>query len=204
MTVKVEPLPADRGSVRAQVRLRVLLPVVAVAIAGLLFVKFGMSALGLGPDAGEPVAASAVGSASPSTPKATPAPSGQTETAPATEPAPAETTAPPPASEAGGMAQLESELVTHRVVVLAVYSPDGAVDSLITSEARLGASDVNAGFVAVNAQKEKMIGDLALEYDLRETPAVLIFRRGPELKTKLVGYADRQTVAQAAQDARRT
>jgi hypothetical protein len=184
--------------------LRVLLPIAAVAVAGLLFVQFGLDALGLGPDTGEPVAASAVGSASPSaTPQETPETLGQTGTTGAPEQAPAEQPSSEPVEESGGMTQLEAELETHKVVVLVVYSPEGAVDSLVTSEARLGASDVNAGFVAVNAQKEKLIGDLALEYDLRETPAVLIFRRGPELKTKLVGYADRQTVAQAAQDARR-
>ena len=186
---------------RSQVRLRVLLPVIAVAVAGLLFVKFGLDALGLGPDTGEPVAASAVGSASPSaTPQETPTTPGQTGTTGAS--APAEEPAAEPTSESGWLTLLGNELEAHKVVVLVVYSPGSAVDSLILSEARLGASDVNAGFVSVNAQKEKMIGDLALTYDLRQTPAVLVFRPGPELMKKLVGFADRQTVAQAAQDAR--
>jgi hypothetical protein len=101
------------------------------------------------------------------------------------------------------MDALEAALLERKVVVLVVYTPGAPLDELITREARLGAADVNAGFVTVNGAREKMIGELALTYDLRDTPAVLIFRRGPELRTMLVGYADRQTVAQAATDARR-
>jgi len=190
--------------VRSQIRLRLLLPVIAVAAAGLLFVQFGLDALGLGPDTGEPVAASAVGSASPSaTPQETPETAGQTGTTGVPEQAPAEQPSSEPVEESGGMTQLQAELENHKVVVLVVYSPDAAVDTIVIREARLGAEDVDAGFVSVNAAKEKLVGALALTYDLRVTPVVLVFRRGPDLKTKLVGWADRQTVAQAAKDARR-
>jgi hypothetical protein len=186
--------------VRSQIRLRVLLPLLIVAVAGLAFVKFGFGALGLGPDTPEPVAASANAPSSSAKPKpADPAGTGATETQPATA-----TEAPAaPVDTSGGTEALTAALSESKVVVLVLYSPDGNVDTLVTGEARLAAQDVGAGFVAVNAAKEKMVGDLALTYDLRETPAVLIFTRGPELKTKLVGWADRETVAQAAQDARR-
>lgn len=200
LAVKQGGQAADNRSVRSQVRLRVLIPLLVVAIAGLGFVKFGLGALGLGPDQGEPVAASAAGSGSaPATPDEAAA---GAQAGGAGETEPADGAAPAPA-ESGGMEKLQAELETHKVVVLVVYSPDAAVDTIVTREARLGAEDVDAGFVSVNAAKEKLVGDLALTYDLRVTPVVLVFRRGPELKTKLVGWADRETVAQAAKDARR-
>ncbi len=197
LAVKQSGQAADNRNVRSQVRLRVVLPVLVVAIAGLGVVKFGLGALGLGPDQGEPVAASAVGGGAPPVSNATTA-----EAAGATTEAGSAGTETQP-TESGGMAELAAELETHKVVVLVVYSPGAAVDTIVTREARLGAEDVDAGFVTVNAAKEKLVGDLALTYDLRVTPVVLVFRRGPELKTKLVGWADRETVAQAAKDARR-
>ena len=197
--------------VRSQVRLRVFLPLIAIAAAGLAFVQLGgLDLVGLAPDEPEPVAASASGSGSGEPLEPAPA-----TTAPTEEPAPAETTPTEPvpadsepaafASESGGLDALEAELADHKVVVLVVYSPNASVDSQITREARLAAEEVGVGFLAVNGAKEKMIGELALAYDLRETPAVLVFKRGaePELAMRLVGWADRETVSQAALDAKR-
>jgi thioredoxin-related protein len=76
--------------------------------------------------------------------------------------------------------------------------PDSAVDVEVTREARLAASDAKAGFVSVNASREKMIRELATEYDIRHTPTVLVFTRGPQLDNRLIGYVDQTTVAQAA------
>ncbi len=191
---------------KTRVRLRLILPVIAVAIAGLLFFQFGRDAVGLGSDEPKQAAASpAPASAEPQAPAAPEPQAAEPTTAP--EPADAAPASEDPASEgtseSGGMTELRSALQTYGVVVLVVYSPQGNVDSSIVSEARLGADETGAGFVTVNATKETMVGELALTYDVRETPSVLVFIQGtePELQTRFIGYADRQTVAQAVQDA---
>ncbi len=192
---------------KTRVRLRLILPVIAVAIAGLLFFQFGRDAVGLGSD--EPTQAAVTpASAEPAAPApaepqaaepaaATPA---SADEASATEESASETS-----SDSGGMTELRSALQLYDVVVLVVYTPTGNVDSSILSEARLGADEMDAGFVAVNAKKETMVGELALTYDVRETPTVLVFTQGtepePEVQKRFIGYADRVTVAQAVQDA---
>jgi hypothetical protein len=200
-----------RKTVRSKVRLRVLLPLVGaivVAAAGLAVLQLDLlDKIGLGSDENEskPVAAevapagpSASGSGGSAGESA-----GET-TAPAQTTAPAEGDQPAAASESAGMDALEAELEEHKVVVLVVSSPQAAVDSIVTLEARLGADAAGAGFLAVNSLKENEIGSIATEYDVRDTPAVLVFRRGPELVKKFLGYADRVTVAQAAQSAKAT
>jgi hypothetical protein len=105
---------------------------------------------------------------------------------------------PAPGSGSGGMDALEAELEKHEVVVLVAYMPDSAVDLEVTREARLAAADTKAGFVSVNASREKMIRELATVYDIRDTPTVLVFTPGPQLDNRLIGYVDQTTVAQAA------
>ena len=119
----------------------------------------------------------------------------------AEEPAAEEPAEEPPAEDAG-VRKLDKALEKNKVVVVVVYSPDGAVDAQQVGEARSGAADVNVGFLSLNAAKEKEIGDFAQTYEIRTTPVVLVFRRGPELVGRFETFADSVTVAQAAQDAR--
>lgn len=196
---------------KTRVRLRLILPVIAVAIAGLLFYQFGRDAVGLGSD--EPAQAAAPAEAAAPAPaeqpaSAEPAPaaaSGDEISAAGDEMSPADESASEVSSDSGGMTELRSALQLYDVVVLVVYTPTGNVDSSILSEARLGADEMDAGFVAVNGKKETMVGELALTYDVRETPTVLVFKQGadaePEVQKRFIGYADRVTVAQAVQDA---
>lgn len=181
---------------RSQLRLRVLVPLVVVAVAGLGFVKLGLPRLAGSEEEAAPASAASTA------PSALEALLGGAETGEA----PAEGVAGETAAEetpAGAESELEQALEEHRVVVLVVAAPQGAVDSLVTLEARTGANDGGAGFVAVNALKEKEVASIATAYDIRDTPAVLIFVRGPELTKMFLGYADRETVAQAVQNAKR-
>lgn len=199
---------------KSRIRLRVFLPLLTVAIGGLAAFQLGLlDRVGLGPGETGTVAASAMGGAEgePEAETATEAPATATgeptpaETAPAeTAPVEAEATGEPSTSSAtGGLAELESELEGHKVVVLVVYTPGSSVDALVAQEARLAAEDVGVGFVSVNAAKEKQVADLALTYDLRVTPTVFVFRPGPTLLSRFTGFADRATVAQAAATAKR-
>ena len=93
------------------------------------------------------------------------------------------------------------ELRRHSVVVVSVYTPDADVDALSVAEARAAATDVGAAFLAVDVYSTRQIAALAIDYDFRDAPATLVFRRGGKLAAVFDGYADRGLVAQAAKDA---
>jgi hypothetical protein len=190
-----------KKDLKSQLHLKFVLPLLGVAAAGLAVMQLGVVDRLTGNDE----------SASAAQPQATqPAVtegSTVTEPAPASEPAegekpsskPAETTHP----KKTGMQQVAAKLKKSRVVVVLVYSPGGNVDSLATAEARLGAKDAKAGFLALDASKERLVGELARMFDIRTTPTLLFVVRGPNLANKVTGWADRETVAQLVVDARR-
>jgi hypothetical protein len=177
---------------REQLRLKLVLPLVVVALCGLAVAKFVV----LKDDASEAEAATpAAPAVVPADAEAQPPASTTTSEEPAAEK--------PPAEDAG-VRKLAKALKKNKVVVVVVYSPQGAVDKQQVGDARMGAADVKAGFLALNAAKEKEIGDFAQLYEVRTTPLVLVFRRGPELVGRFETFADMVTVAQAAHDARVT
>jgi hypothetical protein len=97
---------------------------------------------------------------------------------------------------------LATALDRYRVAVLVFYTPKAQVDTTVVREARAAAIDTKAGFVTVNAAQNKQVAALAQTYGIRETPAVLVFVRGPRVVSQF-GLVDRTTVAQAVVNARR-
>jgi hypothetical protein len=104
--------------------------------------------------------------------------------------------------DAGLPAPMKHALRYSNVVVAAVYLPGSARDAQTLREARAGARDAHAGFVALNVGKERIAAALAPKLDPVADPAVLVFERPGTVVTQLDGYADRTTVAQAAANAR--
>jgi hypothetical protein len=96
---------------------------------------------------------------------------------------------------------LKSALLSRSKAVVVFYTPDSVLDSTAVLEARAGAEDAGAAFVAVNASVNREVEMLANQYDVLETPAVLIFVRGPRVVSRF-GFVDRTTVAQAVVNAR--
>jgi hypothetical protein len=179
---------------RDQLRLKLIIPLVIVATGGLAVAKFVL----LADDSGEAAAA-------PDTVAATITSPVESDPAPATTEEETETTTgaeEPQEAAVTGLTKLEDALAKKKVVVVVVYLKDGNVDTLQVSEARAGADDVRAGFLSLNGRNDSDIGELAETYDIRTTPIVLVFRRGPELVARFSEYADRETVAQAAHTAR--
>jgi hypothetical protein len=68
-------------------------------------------------------------------------------------------------------------------------------------EARAGATAAGAAFVALNVLNEAQSRPLAEKLGLLEDPAVLVFKGEGDLFVRLTGFADQQTVAQAATNA---
>jgi hypothetical protein len=89
----------------------------------------------------------------------------------------------------------------RKVVVVALYAPDVPLDEMAVAEARAGASAAGVGFVALNVLQESQARPLTKLLGVLEDPGVLVFRRPGDLFLRLSGYADQQTVAQAARNA---
>ena len=96
----------------------------------------------------------------------------------------------------------------HSVLVVALYAPNSQVDVLAELEAKAGAKDAGAGFLAVDVTKERETQALTSLLAAAEpadrvldSPAVLVFQRPKNLFVRLSGYNDAPTVAQAAQNA---
>jgi hypothetical protein len=109
----------------------------------------------------------------------------------------------------GMPAGLALALRSHDIVVVSLYTPGASVDAMATNEARRGAALAGAGFVAFNVADEKVVSPLASLLAAAPTPAdrvldgpaVLVFERPGTLFVRLNGFADRDTVAQAAANA---
>ena len=89
------------------------------------------------------------------------------------------------------------------VVVVALYARGAAVDRLARAEAKAGARDARAGFVALDVADRRQIEPLVEQSGVAEAPALLVFRRPGRLAARFDGFADRVVVAQAVADARR-
>jgi hypothetical protein len=97
---------------------------------------------------------------------------------------------------------LAQTLARHAITVLALYDPDAAVDQMALAEARAGAAEVGAGFLALDIRREPQVRPLAQLLGVLETPSVLVYERPDTLFARLSGFSDSETVAQAAANAR--
>jgi hypothetical protein len=102
---------------------------------------------------------------------------------------------------AGLPSTISSAFWGRKVVVVALYAPDVPLDQMAVAEARAGASAAGVGFVALNVLHESQARPLTKLLGVLEDPGVLVFRRPGDLFLRLSGYADQQTVAQAAKNA---
>lgn len=133
-------------------------------------------------------------------PKATPKPVRTPKKAPAPR-KPVRKPAPKVVTKDGLPSSIASALQRREVVVVSLYAPNLPLDDMALQEARAGASAVGAGFVALNVLNESQARPLAELLGSLEDPAVLVFKRPGDVFLRLTGYADQQTVAQAAANA---
>jgi hypothetical protein len=111
---------------------------------------------------------------------------------------------PAPAVDANGLPRvLSTALDGNRVVVVGLHDPDSALDQMALAEARAGARAAGAGFVAINVFAEAQSRPLLELLGALENPGILVYRRPDVLFARMSGFADSETVAQAAANARR-
>jgi hypothetical protein len=107
------------------------------------------------------------------------------------------------APKAKRAATIAALLRHHRVVVVLLYDPQSQVDSYSVGETELGAANAHAGFLRVNVLNARESEPFATTYKSLQTPAVLFFARGGKLVQQLTGFADHESVTQAATNAAR-
>jgi hypothetical protein len=91
----------------------------------------------------------------------------------------------------------------QRVAARAGMSADAAVgiDRLALAEAQQGARDAHSGFVGINVFRQADAAPLTKLLGVLQDPAVLVFKRPGTVFVQLNGFADKDTVAQAAANA---
>ena len=94
------------------------------------------------------------------------------------------------------------QLGHHKVVVVSLFTPGASVDRLALDEARAGAKAAGAGFVALDVLDERQGRPLTAQLGVLVAPAVLVYRKPAKLTVQIRCFADLETVAQAAANAR--
>ena len=100
---------------------------------------------------------------------------------------------------------LQWQLAHHKIVVVSFYNPSSDVDAISVAEAHAGALDAGAGFLLVSVLDNKVAGILTALLPgggLLPDPGVLIYRAPGKVAIRLDGFADRDSVAQAAANAK--
>ena len=121
--------------------------------------------------------------------------------APKVKPAPRPPAAETAALAAGLPAPIAYALGQHPVVVVSLYNPYSEVDGIAFAEARAGAQLARAGFVPLNVLSAAQVQKLTEQLGLLPDPGLLIYTRPAALVGRLTGFVDKDTVAQAAQNA---
>jgi len=98
---------------------------------------------------------------------------------------------------------IATALGRQRVVVVSIYNPYSEVDGIAFAEARAGAKNAGVGFVGLNVLSQAQVGKLTQTLGLLPDPGFLVYTRPGTLVARINGFADKETVAQAAQNAAR-
>jgi hypothetical protein len=98
---------------------------------------------------------------------------------------------------------IATALGRHQTVVVSLYNPYSEVDGIAFAEARAGAKIAGVGFVPLNVLSEAQVGKLTQMLGLLPDPGLLVYIRPGTLVARISGFVDKETVAQAAQNAAR-
>jgi hypothetical protein len=104
---------------------------------------------------------------------------------------------------AGLPAPIATALGKHPIVVVSLYNPYSEVDGIAFAEARAGAQLARVGFLPLSVLSQAQVGKLTEQLGLLPDPGLLVYARPGTLVARINGFADKETVAQAAQNAAR-
>jgi hypothetical protein len=103
--------------------------------------------------------------------------------------------------DAGLPESLAQALGRYRTVVVSLYDPYSQVDGTAFAEAKAGAALAGVGFVPLSVLSQREVGKLTEMLGLLPDPGVLVYVRPAALAAKIGGFVDKETVAQAAENA---
>jgi hypothetical protein len=89
----------------------------------------------------------------------------------------------------------------YHTLVVSLYDPYSQVDGTSFAEAKAGAALASVGFVPLSVLSQRDVGKLTQQLGLLPDPGVLVYVRPGNLAAKIAGFADKETVAQAAENA---
>jgi hypothetical protein len=106
------------------------------------------------------------------------------------------------AARAAGLPEPLAQAFGHyKTVVVSLYDPYSQVDGTAFAEAKAGAALAGVGFVPLSVLSQRDVGKLTEQLGLLPDPGVLVYVKPGTLAAKIAGFADKETVAQAAQNA---
>ena len=118
------------------------------------------------------------------------------------QPAPHRPAAEIAALNAGLPPKLAHALGQHDVVVVELTDPQSEVDGISFAEAQAGAQLAGVGFLPLNVLSKADVGSLTQSLgQLLPDPGLLVYTRPARLAVRIDGFADKETVAQAAENA---
>jgi hypothetical protein len=134
--------------------------------------------------------------------KPTAATKGGAKVTPVVHRAPARPPAELAALAAGLPAKIAHALGQSRVVVVAISNPTSEVDAIAFAEAKAGAALAGVAFVPLNVLSQADVGALTEQYgQTLPDPGLFIYTRPAKITFQFDGFVDKETVAQAAQNA---
>jgi hypothetical protein len=106
------------------------------------------------------------------------------------------------AARTAGLPEPIAQALGHsKTVVVSLYDPYSQVDGTSFAEARAGAALAGVPFVGLNVLSQRDVGKLTEQLGLLPDPGVLVYVRPSTLAGRIAGFADKETVAQAARNA---
>ncbi len=88
------------------------------------------------------------------------------------------------------------------VVVVELFDPQSEVDAISFAEARAGAALAGVPFVPLNVLSQADVGKLTEQFGTTlPDPGLLVYARPANIAVRIDGFVDKETVAQAAQNA---
>ena len=105
------------------------------------------------------------------------------------------------ALSAGLPTSLARELGRHAVVVVELYDPQSETDAIAYAEAQAGAEAAHVGFLPLSVLGHD-VNTLTQKFgQVLPDPGLLVYSRPATLAVRIDGFADKDTVAQAAANA---
>ncbi len=110
--------------------------------------------------------------------------------------------APAPSVKQSAISKQVDAAVKDGPAVIVGYLPSGVVDKLGLVEARAAANSAGVRFVALNVSKQPDAQELLSRFSVTSTPTVMVVSPKGRVQTQFSGYADRETVGQAIDNAK--